>query len=391
MSNFCHGTIVTDQDTAQFLSEVNIIPVPEGLVSNVPVNAKTIDTNSVDLGYSIISLNPNRLNDVITGKTGSLDNFKKVSLTKQIDSSLVANSTNPEFQPITKWEINTSPTLNYGKTVFAGADPYKNISNNKELWYQQIIGLEESINYFLIHTLYPNGYSSSRVSLNMGEYPIYEGNGNVQTARQEVTCFNLLRQFKAVSGEKLKTISKFENASCLNLNWTCYNKTTVGSVLESVEQIVNNPIVNAKTPGECGCEENPCDINKYFNSIDICSPDEPTGSQYFEGCTGESGYTAYYHNHNAETYYPFINNLPNNIVILKNTVYVDAFCENENLYDAAPYILQLDFYTEFYFQMAPKPILTDDTNGCSSSDIPWNPSPSVYVPERTVFTVPYLE
>lgn len=383
MSDFCEGTIVTDFGKVLPLSPVNTVPTPNGLVSNVPVGDFTIPLNTIELGYSIISMHPNKLNEIIKGSTGSLENFRKVSFTKQVNTSLVANSLNPEFEPITKWSINTFPELSFSKTIYAGTDPFKNIATNKDLWYQQIAGLEEAVNNFLITTLYPNGYSSSRVNIRMGEYPIYEGISGLK--RQEVTCFNLLRQFKACSGKNLKIISKYENVACLDLNWTCYNKSTVGEVFVSVEQIVNNPMVDANSPysSDCGCvEEVNCNDQNYYNSVAPCATEDVSGTSTYFPC--DQGYTGHVHNKNAETFYPYINNLSSNLVILKNTVYVDAFCENDTIYKLNPYILQLDFYTEFYFQMVEKPEVSAGDHEVCPNDIPWNPSPSVYVPQHPV-------
>jgi hypothetical protein len=378
MSSFFSDCVVNDQDTGKSLYPFNSSVKPF-INIDVPIN----NNNNIELSYSIISLKPDKLNDFLNEEDPDLSNVRTVVFTNQINCSLIAEQSSPEYDFITKWKIDDISN-EYKKVVYPGVNPAKNISNNRELFYQQTVGVEESIHCWCLNNLYPSGYASTNVSIDMNKYKVFVGKGDKgpQNARHFNTCYSLIKDLKIRTNKpKLKVIPQFEDIDCSNLQWTSFNKFSDAAVMETVEQIINPPIESKDLYDPYFLDDN---INtNYFESTNLDCLTSSCGcgetGQYIE-CLGESGYTGCVHNENAEIYFPYVNTVANNFVNLQSVVYVDAYYENQTIYKTNPVLLKLIFNTQFYYDYAklPQPIIN---NECVN-ELRWNPSVRVYMPQQ---------
>lgn len=381
MESFVSNSVVADTKNPSLLFDFNNSPLPK-IVTPAPINMN----NNVDLGYSIISNNAEKLNEILNDPNTSVSNMRSVIFTRHINCSLVADQLNPEYGSIKKWKI-CNPTNDYKRVIYAGPSNNTSISNNMELYIQQLMGMEKSIRCWCSQYLYPSGFATQAINHDMSKYSVFLGkskNGS-QNARQFHSCYELIKNLKnSVNKNNLKSIPRFEAIDCKNLQWTNYNKFTDTAVIDTVEQIVN-PTVRTKETDPLYFDDVKFN-NNYYNSIDNCcwstDPDDPcgnTGLQKHFDCVGENGYDACTNNANAITFFPFLTTTANNFVNLQHVVYVDPFKENETVYCEEPVLLKLIFNTQFYYNYEKLPTtITDETEPCV---LRWNPSPCVYMPE----------
>ena len=381
MEPFESNCVVSDVNTPKLLFDLNNSPRPK-ITTPAPITMN----NNVNLGYSIISNDAERLNEILNDPNTSVTNMRSVIFTRQINCSLVADQLNPEYGSIKKWKI-CNKSNDYKRVIFAGPSSSASISNNMELQTQQIMGMEKSIRCWCSKYLYPSGYASSNISHDMSKYSVFLGKtkNGTQNARQFHSCYELIKNLKhSVNKNELKSISNLEAIDCSNLRWTNYNKFSDTSVIDTVEQIIN-PTIETKESDPLYFDDTTFN-NNYYNSIDTCcwstDPADPcgdTGLQKHFDCVGEGGYNACVNNTNAITYYPYLMTTANNFVNLQHVVYVDPFKENETVYCEEPVLLKLIFNTQFFYNYEKLPqTITDETEPCV---LRWNPSPCVYMPE----------
>jgi len=378
MGDFFSDCIVNDADSNRLLYPLNIVTRPK-IGINVPIN----ENNNIELGYSIISPNPDALNDVLTDPNTNFQNVQTVYFTKQINCSLVANSLQPEISPITKWTCNDESN-DFKKTVYPGVNPLKTIGNNKDFFRQQTLAVEGSIHCWCLNNLYPSGYASSNMGIDMKKYAVYVGNNEngPTNARCFTNCTQMLKDLKTrVNKQNLKAIPQYEAVNCSNLQWTSFNKFSDASVMEAVENLINPP-VKALDTSDPYFDSDTIYNRNYFNSI-VNPANCECGTQikvfiYEDGVS--TGYTGCTHDENAATFFPYLNVIANNYVNLQNIVYVDAFSENQDILKDQPVLLKLVFNTEFYYiyDELPEPIINNET----VSTLRWNPSCRVYFPEQ---------
>jgi hypothetical protein len=371
MGDFFSDCIVNDDRTPKLLYPCNKVPIPVVTKKDIPIN----ENNDILMAYSIISPNPDVLNEILSDPDTDLKNVRTVNFTKQVNCSLIADQLSPENGRITKWTIDDASN-DFRKVVYPGVGP-SYINNNVDLQRQQTLGVEGSIHCWCLNNLYPSGYASSKVGVTMKDYPIFIGKSisGPLNARCDPTCYQLLKDLKfSVNKPGLKVIPQYETVGCSNLQWTSFNKFSDASVMETVEQIINPPIRTSDVPDPCLCNDN--FFNSYFNSIENCQ-------QQNCDCDSEEticGYTGFVNDDKASLFFPYLNLVANNYVNLQNIVYVDAFKENHAELINEPVLLKLIFNTQFYYtyDQLPEPIINND---CVNA-LRWNPSPRVYFPRQ---------
>lgn len=387
MESVCSNIVCESQ--SKLLFDLNNSPIPN-IVSPAPINMN----NNIDLGYSIISNDAENLNNILNEPTTSNSNIRTVIFTRQIDCSLVADEKNPEYEPIKRWSISNCSN-DYKKVVHAGPSNvvsrpgnFASISTNKDLYTQQIIGLEKSIRCWCSKYLYPSGFAASNINHDMSKYNVFLGksNSSSQNIRRFHSCYELIKYLKqSVNKPNLKACSNLETADCKNLQWTNYNKFTDTAVIHTVEQIVN-PTIETTRSDSLYFDDKKFN-NNYYNSINTSCNDTPCDADCLAlrknfpnvGDVSTGGYDACTNNVDAITYHPYLIMNANNFVNLQHVVYVDPFKENETTYLDEPVLLKLIFNTQFYFNYTKLPETI--TNENDPVVLRWNPSPTVYMPE----------
>lgn len=323
------GLIIETKEELLFKNNVS----PKGLVeTNVVTN--DLASQTINIGYSIQSVNPNKINDAIqSGKY----NVKKVLLTKSYDCTLRGELKNGHVH---YWKTSDD-VLPFKKVIYSGRRPDE-ISTNYGLWNGQLLLMDKIISRWASKTSYSSSFASSLVSLNMGEYDIFFSDPTSENDNyikyKTNTCEELLRVLKAESGLPLVYIPKYEAATCFHMPWTCFNKRTLLDLMISVSGINNSP--RAK----------PRDGENYVSTL----------CHYVPGATGATGATGghsdcenycddteYSPNDFAYTVYETTNPTASNYIRIMNNVFIDAF---EPINDV-PTLLQLVFFTDFFFEM----------------------------------------
>jgi hypothetical protein len=194
-----NGLIVETKEELLFKNNVS----PKGPVeTNVVTN--DLASQTINIGYSIQSDNPTRINKAIqSGKY----KVKKVLLTKGYDCTLRGELKN---EHIHYWKTSDD-VLPFKKVIYSGTKSNE-ISNNFELWNAQLLIMDKIISQWASKTSYSGSFASSLVSLNMSEYdilfsdPTSENDNYIRYKTN--TCEELLRVLKAESGLPLVYIPK---------------------------------------------------------------------------------------------------------------------------------------------------------------------------------------
>jgi hypothetical protein len=163
------------------------------------------------------------------------------------------------------------------------------------------------------------------------------------------TCEELLRVLKVETGLPLVYIPKYEATSCFHMPWSSFNKRSLLDLMISVNGINNSPIAKPQYGDE-------------FVST-LCE----TSSNPNDGA-----YTAYETN----------NPTASNYVRIMNNVFVDAFEPVDNV----PTLLQLVFFTDFFFEMKPEDEEHehDDEHDDEHEEHCENAAPTRYNPDKMV-------
>lgn len=335
------GLIVETKEELLFKNNVS----PKGPVeTNVATN--DLASQTINIGYSILSENPNKINKAIqSGKY----NVKKVLLTKTFDCTLRGElKEDGDDKHIHYWK--TSDDVLPFKKVFYSGTKLNEISNNFELWNAQLSVMDKIVSNWASKTSYSGSFASSLVSLNMNDYDIiFSDPSENETIKYKVnTCEELLRVLKVESGLPLVNIPKYEATSCFHMPWTSFNKRTILDLMISVKGINNSP--SAK----------PRDGDDYISTL--CDTSD-------ESNANECAYTVY------ET----INTTASNYIRIMNNVIVDAF----EPIDDVPTLLQLVFYTDFFFEM--KQEEDPETDDCERIRKLYNPDTMVSPPLESSF------
>jgi hypothetical protein len=337
------GLIVETKEELLFKNNVS----PKGPVeTNVPTN--DLASQTINIGYSILSEDPNKINKAIqTGKY----NVKKVILTKSFDCTLRGELKEENDNKYICYWKTSDDVLPFKKVIYSGTKPNE-ISNNFQLWNAQLLIMDKIISNWASKTSYSGSFASPLVSLNMGDYDIIfsDPSSENETIKYKVsTCEELLRVLKTESGLPLVYIPKYEATTCFHMPWTSFNKRTILDLMISVKGINNSPVAK------------PRDGENYTSTLH--NPDE----------------TEYVVNENAYTVYETINPTASNYIRIMNNVFVDAF---EPINDV-PTLLQLVFFTDFFFEMKQEEDPEDDE--CNSSPTLYNPDTMVSPPLESSF------
>jgi hypothetical protein len=333
------GLILETKEELLFENNVS----PKGAVeTNVPTN--DLSSQTINIGYSILSENPAKINKAI-----QMDkyNVKKVLLTKSYDCTLRGTLT--EDKHIHSWKTSDD-VLPFKKTIYSGTKP-GHISSNFDLWNRQLEVTNKVITRWASTTSYSGSFASSLVSLNMGDYDIVFSDSSDQsiTKYKVNNCEELLRVLKVQSGLPLVYIPKYEATSCFHMPWTSFNKRTLLDLMISVNGVVNSPVAKSQ-------------YGDNFTST-LCEPPEDSNPDY----ANEGAYTAYETN----------NPTASNYVRIMNNVFVDAF----EPVDDVPTLLQLVFFTDFFFELKQEDEHHDETDSADDCD---KAAPTRYNPDTMV-------
>ena len=326
------------------VESTNDVLLKNNVANKAPVETNVVTNDllsqTINIGYSIHSTDPTKVNKAIQSNKYKA---KKVFLTKSMDCTIRGELQSGYVQ---FWKTSDD-ILPFRKIIYSGIKTNE-VSNNFQLWNEQLAVMEKIISNWASKTAYSGSFVSSLVSLNMSEYDITFNDPTTEkvTRYKTNTCEELLRILKIESGLPLVNISSYDSTTCSHVPWTAFNKKTLHDLMVSVNGIVNSP------------KAVPRDGENYISTL----PTPPS-----------SGYSP---DEFAYNVYETANYTASNYIRLMHTVFVDAF----EPIDDVPTLLQLVFYTDFFFEMKPEEEPVYGTGGSITKPTLYNPDIMVKAP-----------